>query len=86
MIGLQPKGAINGAVISAVAHEGLRVEINGKPARLAIVTDDGEIVACGADVEREAAAVARKSLENMWKAKGWLRELSQPIPLTGRAA
>jgi len=86
MFGIQPQGAVNGAVISAVAHEGLRVEINGKPARLAIVTDDGQIVASGAEVEREAAAVARASLAKMWEGQGWLRQLSQPIPLTAHTA
>lgn len=81
MIGIKQTGAIPGAVISAVAHEGLTVTVNGRPARLAIVTEDGQIVASGPEVAREAKAVACSSLENLWKGKGWLRELSQPIPL-----
>ena len=80
MIGHQQTGAIPGAIISAVAHEGLTVTVNGRPARLAIVTEEGKIVASGPEVAREAGAVARNSLQNMWKGKGWLRELSQPIP------
>lgn len=34
MIGEQPTGAIDGVRISAVAHEGLRITVDGKPARL----------------------------------------------------
>lgn len=81
MIGTNPTGTIPGAVISAVAHEGLTVTVNGRPARLAIVTEDGQIVASGPEVAREARAVACNSLQNLWKGKGWLRELSKPIPL-----
>jgi len=86
MIGQQPTGAIPGAIISAVAHEGLSVTVNGRPARLAIITEDGQIVASGPVVAREAGAVARNSLQNLWRGKGWLRELSQPIPMQHGAA
>lgn len=79
MIGQQPTGAIPGAIISAVAHEGLSVTVNGRPARLAIINEHDEIVACGPEVAREAGAVARNSLKNLWLGKGWLRELSEPI-------
>ena len=81
MIGTPSTGFVAEAVISAVAHEGLTVTVNGRPARLAIVTEDGRIVASGPEVAREAKAVACSSLENLWKGKGWLRELSNPIPL-----
>jgi len=86
MIGHQPTGAITGAIISAVAHEGLTVTVDGRPALLAIITEDGRIVASGPEVAREAGAVARNSLQNMWRGKGWLRELSQPIPMQRGAA
>jgi hypothetical protein len=81
MLGTTPTGTIPGAIISAVAHEGLTVTVNGRPARLAIINEDGQIVASGPEVAREAKAVANTALQNMWKGKGWLRELSQPIPL-----
>lgn len=58
MIGSQPTGQLAGVIISAVAHEGLVVTVDGKPARLAIVTEDGQVVAAGPDVAREARAVA----------------------------
>ena len=60
MIGHQPTGAVPGVVITAVAHEGLRVMVDGRPARLAIVTEDGTIVAAGDRVAREAERQARR--------------------------
>lgn len=79
MIGTQPTGTISGVVISAVAHEGLSVMVDGKPARLAIITDDGHIIASGKEVAREAEAVSLNSYRNFLKAQGHLRVLSVPI-------
>ena len=83
MIGTQPTGAIDGVIISAVSHEGLTVTVNGKPARLAVVTDDGQVVAAGVDVAREARAVAVNSYRGLGKGTGFLRVLSKPIGTTG---
>lgn len=80
MIGTQPEGAIAGVVISAVAHQGLSVTVDGKPARLAIVTDDGHIIAAGDQVAKEAEAVALNSYRNFLKGKGFLRVMSNLIP------
>ncbi|MBB3179736.1 hypothetical protein [Variovorax sp. Sphag1AA] len=79
MIGAQPTGAIDGVVITAVSHEGLRVVVDGKPARLAIVLDDGTIVAAGAAVAREALNVAVNCYRNVLKGEGFLRVYSGPI-------
>lgn len=79
MIGTQPTGAVPGVVITAVAHEGLTVLVDGKPARLAIVTEDGTVIAAGAQVAREAEAVALNSYRNLMRAQGHLRVLSKPI-------
>lgn len=79
MIGNQPTGGIAGVVISAVAHEGLTVEVDGKHAQLAIVTDDGQIIAVGEEVAREAEAVAINSYRSFLQGKGFLRVLSKPI-------
>ncbi len=79
MIGTQPTGAISGVHISKVSHEGLSVMVNGRPGRLAIVTDDGHIIAAGQDVAREAEAVAVNSYREMLKGQGWLRVMSNPI-------
>lgn len=79
MIGTQPVGAIDGVIISAVSHEGLTVTVGGKRAKLAIVTDDGEVIAAGEQVAREAEAVAVNSYRQMLQGKGFLRVLSKPI-------
>lgn len=80
MIGTQPVGTISGVVISAVSHEGLSVTVNGKPARLAILTDDGQIIAAGDNVAKEAEAVALNCYRNFLKGQGYLRVNSEPIP------
>lgn len=80
MIGNRPTGALPGIVISAVAHEGLTVTIDGKPARLAIVTEDGQVVAAGQQVAREAEAVALNSYRALLKGQGHLRQVAQVEP------
>jgi hypothetical protein len=79
MIGTQPTGAIDGVVISKVAHEGLRVTVDGKPARLAIVDDEGNIISAGKMVAREAAAVAVNSYRQFLQGAGHLRVHSKPL-------
>ena len=79
MIGQQQTGAIAGVVISAVSHEGLTVTVNGKPARLAIVLDDGTVISAGDDVAREAEAVAVNCYRNQLQGRGFLRVLSLPL-------
>jgi hypothetical protein len=81
MIGTQPVGTINGVVISAVSHEGLSVTVNGKPARLAILTDDGQVIAAGEQVAKEAEAVALNCYRNFLKGQGYLRVNSEPIAI-----
>lgn len=72
MIGSQPEGIIAGVVITAVSHEGLKVTVDGKPARLAVVTEDGRVIAAGAEVAREAEAVALNCYRNFLKGQGHL--------------
>ena len=81
MIGIQPTGRLPGVVISAVMHEGLSVHVDGKPARLAVVLDDGTVVAAGPEVAREAEAVAHNCLKQTWVGKGHLRIVSNPLPV-----
>ena len=80
MIGNQPTNTIAGVVISAVSHEGLSVTYNGKPARLAILDDDGHIIAQGNQVAKEAEAVSLNCYRNFLKGRGFLRVNSEPIP------
>lgn len=83
MIGDQRTGAIEGVVISAVSHEGLTVRVNGRPARLAVILEDGTIISAGADVAREAEAVAVNCYRNTLRGQGFLRVNSQLAgPLT----
>ena len=56
MTGPRPIGVTKGAIISAVSHEGLSVTVDGKPAQLAIITEDGHIFAAGEKVAREVEA------------------------------
>ncbi|MGN8079208.1 hypothetical protein [Variovorax sp. 22077] len=79
MIGTQPTGAIKGVIISAVSHEGLTVTVDGKPAKLAIVNDDGQVIAVGDVVAREAEAVAVNCYRNILQGKGFLRVLSTSL-------
>ena len=68
MIGTQPVGTLSGVVISAVSHEGISVTVDGKAARLAILTDDGRVIAAGKQVAKEVEAVALNSYRNFLKA------------------
>ena len=79
MIGTEPTGAIPGVVISAVAHEGLSIEVDGKHAQLAVVTDDGQVVAIGEEVAREARAVSVNCYRRFLQGTGRLRVRSKPI-------
>jgi ribose 5-phosphate isomerase RpiB len=79
MIGDQKTGAIEGVVISAVSHEGLSVTVDGRPAKLAVVTDDGQVIAVGKEVAREAAAVAVNNYRGFLKGQGFLRVFSAGI-------
>lgn len=73
MIGTQPTGAISGAVVSTVSHEGLSVTVNGKPGQLAILREDGTVYCAGPTVAREVQAVAVNGYRAFLEAKGFMR-------------
>ncbi len=79
MIGRQYTGAINDVVISAQSHTGLKVTARGEPAQLAVVTTEGEIIAIGDLVAKEAEAVAVNSYRNFLAGKGHLKVYSKPL-------
>ena len=85
MIGTQPTGALAGIIISAVAHEGLTVTVDGKPGRLAILDADGRVVAEGQQVAKEARAVAVNCYRGFLQDAGHLRVRSAPIERVARA-
>lgn len=80
LIGPQPTGEIEGAEVSAVAYNGFAVSIHGKPGRVALLDDEGNVYASGTEVARELRAVAVNSYRNFLESKGWLRVYAPPIP------
>lgn len=85
MIGDQSTGNVDGLQITAVPHEGLRATYNGQRVYLAIVSEDGQVLSSGAQVAKEAEAVAVNSYRNFLKGQGHLRVLSNPLTLNKRA-
>lgn len=79
MIDQLPVGTIEGVVISAVAHEGLRVTVDGRPARFVLMTEDGQLIDAGNQVTKEAEAVAVNNYHNYLLGKGHVRVLSNPM-------
>ncbi|MCE2658327.1 MAG: hypothetical protein LW854_08765 [Rubrivivax sp.] len=79
MIGTQPTGRLPGVVISAVGHEGLSVTANGRPARLAVVDENGQVLVAGPEVAQEAEAVAINMYRKIWQHQGHLRVHSKPL-------
>ena len=79
MIGTQRTGRLPGVVMHATSHEGLLVDVDGKRARLAIIDADGKVIAAGAEVAREAEAVALNNYRNTLKGQGFLRTYGNPI-------
>jgi hypothetical protein len=77
MIGTRPTGNVEGIVMSIDGNELLSVTVDGKPAHLAVVDENGRVVAQGDDVAREAEAVAINGYRNFLQGKGWLRVRSR---------
>ncbi|MEX6677961.1 hypothetical protein QWI18_18760 [Pseudomonas sp. W2Oct36] len=69
------------AVIKGVVYEGFTCSTRaGNRLRLALVDDNGNVVAAGAEVEREAWSVCIQVQHNFWIGQGHLRVLSKPVP------
>lgn len=79
MIGHQRTGGLPGVVMHATSHEGLLVDVDGKRARLAVIDADGKVIAAGAEVAREAEAVALNNYRNTLKGQGFLRTYGNAI-------
>ena len=58
--------------ITASATTGLKVTVGGKPAHLAVVLEDGTVVAAGPEVARGAEQAAQDSLRQFWRGAGHL--------------
>jgi hypothetical protein len=73
--------ALEGIVLSAVAHEGLTAKTaDGTPLQLAFITEDGRIVGRGDEVAQAAWRVAIESYRNFLKGMGHIRVHSEPPP------
>lgn len=69
------------ARISGVIYEGFRCEdTHGRPLKLALVDDTGNIVEAGPAVEEAAWDVCIQVQENFWRGEGHLRVLKEPPP------
>lgn len=79
MIGEQPTGRIGGVTVNAgKPHEPVTIDANGRPARLAIVDDEGRVVAEGDEVTREMIAVAVNRYRRFLLDNGFLRGWAAP--------
>ncbi|WP_028446879.1 hypothetical protein [Chitinimonas koreensis] len=67
------------ANISAVSHQGLSiVDSAGRPARLAIVDQDGTIIDDGPEIARTVWEVSLQSYRNYLRGQGYLRVHAAP--------
>jgi len=78
IIGDQKTGQVEGVVISANANDGLTVTVNGKPARLAVVDEDGRVHALGEYVAKEAFNVSVNAYRDFLRGNGHLHTHSKP--------
>lgn len=70
--------------ISAVSFAGLQIRTaDGRPARLAVIDDDGNVIEAGSDVAAAAWNVAIASYRQFMIGQGHLRVFSSPpgIPI-----
>jgi hypothetical protein len=79
MIGIPKTDTLDHSVISGVCHEGLSISTkDGRPARLAIIDADGNIIDAGPEVAREAWNVTLAVYKNFLIGNGHLRIFSSP--------
>ena len=72
--------------LSAVVHEGIRIDHpEGKICRIAIIDENGQVVAGGEDVTKAVFDVAIGAFQNLLKARGHLRTYSKPINASAAA-
>ena len=86
MLGEQATGAIDGVLIHTVSHEPPKATYKGKPVQLAIITEDGQVIASGTSVAQEIEAAIVTCYRNTLKGLGHLRVQSNPIPPLLKAA
>ena len=84
MIGIPKTGALEHGCISANVTTGYRfTTADGRPARLAIIDDDGKVVEAGESVEREAWNVCIAVIKNFKIGQGHIIVHSGPPGAVG---
>ena len=86
MLGEQATAAIEGVYIHTVSHEPPKATFHGKPVQLAIITEDGQIIAAGPSVAQELEAAIVSCYRNTFKGLDHLRVQSNPIQALLKAA
>lgn len=84
MIGIPETGTLQQGCISANVSSGYQLTTaDGRPARLAIIDADGNVVEAGDAVAREAWNVCIAAQKNFWIGQGHLVVHSAPPGLAG---
>lgn len=76
---MYPNPELANAIISATSSSGfIATTRDGKPLRMALVDDDGNIVEVGNDVRWAAWSVCSIAIHNLWECQGHLVIHSSP--------
>lgn len=85
MIGIPETGTLQASAISANVSSGYQLTTaDGRPARLAIIDADGNVIEAGEQVAREAWNVCIAVQKNFWIGKGHLVVHSAPPGLANQ--
>ncbi|MFO6248968.1 hypothetical protein, partial [Pseudomonas aeruginosa] len=76
---MYPNPEMPNAIISANSSSGfVATTRDGKPLRMALVDEEGNIIEAGDPVRWAAWRVCTETLENLWQCEGWLVVHSSP--------
>lgn len=80
---IENAGVLHCAVISAAAFEGLRVEtLDGRPASLAVIDEQGKVIESGEQVMDEVWNIAMLAYRLFLKGQGRLHVRASPAGIT----
>jgi hypothetical protein len=75
MIRYDHDGKVGPATVRAVVHTGISITAHGRPARLAILGEDGSVIAEGQAVADAVEAAAVNAFSDALKVSGRVREV-----------